>query len=358
MSKKVLAGAVVVALLLGVAAGFAFDAYAPSSTTPDSPPLNTSQDPSFEEGGYVELYRLVSDSVVSIRVDPEDEPDGLGSGFVYDEEGRIVTNEHVVGNESEVEVRFLPGDWRTASVRGTDVYTDLAVLDVDDPPGYAEALPVTASPPPHGTRIAALGNPQGLEGSLSAGVVAGLNRSMPAPGGYSIPDTVQIDGSVAQGMSGGPIVSMDGEVIGVTSRGQASIGFGVSGTLVDRVVPDLIAEGEVEHPHIGIRSLEVTPDVAEENDLEEIRGVMVVDVVEDGPAEGVFEGVEDPEADVPRGGDVILSMDGVEVDSSEELARVLMVETEPGESVEFEVLRDGEVETVEVTMGVRPPPEE
>lgn len=358
MSKKALAVMVFAALVVGVAAGVSYEGFGPEAAeTPDSPPIENQGTVSFQgDEAYAGLYEEVADSVVAIRV-PEDEEQagGLGSGFVYSEDGHVVTNQHVVGDEGTVTLRFLGGEWSEAEVVGSDAYTDLAVLEAEDVPEYAQPLPVADTLPRRGSPVAALGNPQGLEGSISAGIVSGLNRSMPAPQDFTIPDTVQIDTSVARGISGGPITTLDGEVVGVTTRGQQSIGFGVSSRLVNRVVPELIAEGEIEHAHMGISSLEVTPDIAEANDLDEPRGVMVYEVIEGRPSEGVLEGVRDVEESPPVGGDVILSFAGVTVDSHEELSRVLMTEVEPGDTVEVELIRDGEVVTIDLTLGSRPP---
>ncbi len=358
MAKKAVVVMVFAALLVGVAVGVSYQDFGSGDVqTPESPPVENNGTVSFQgDEAYVGLYEEVAGSVVAIRVDPEgDELGGLGSGFVYSEEGHVVTNQHVVGDEDSVTLRFLHGEWSEAEVVGTDAYTDLAVLEAEDVPEYAQPLPVADTLPKRGAPVAALGNPQGLEGSISAGIVAGLNRSMPAPQDFTIPDTVQIDTAVAQGISGGPITTLDGEVVGVTTRGQQSIGFGVSSRLVNRVVPELIAEGEIEHAHMGISSLEVTPDIAEANDLDRPRGVMVFEVIEGRPSEGVLQGVRDVEERPPVGGDVILRFDGVTVNSHEELSRVLMTQVEPGDTVEVELIRDGEEMTVELTLGARPP---
>ncbi len=359
MTKKPLLVMVLAALVVGLAVGVSYQDFGNAEVeTPDSPPIENNASVAFEgDQAYVGLYEEVAGSVVAIRVDPEgEELGGIGSGFVYSDDGHVVTNQHVVGGEETVSLRFLEGEWSEATVIGTDAYTDLAVLEAEEVPEYAQPLPVADQHPRRGAPIAALGNPQGLEGSISAGIVAGLNRSMPAPNDFTIPDTVQIDTAVAQGISGGPITTLDGEVVGVTTRGQQSIGFGVSSTLVNRVVPELVAEGEIEHAHMGISSLEVTPDIAEANDLDRPRGVMVVEVIDGRPSEGILQGVRDVEETPPVGGDIILRFDGVTVNSHEELSRVLMTQVEPGDTVEIDLIRDGEETTVELTLGARPPP--
>ncbi|MDY6779294.1 MAG: trypsin-like peptidase domain-containing protein, partial [Halobacteria archaeon] len=275
--------------------------------------------------------------------------------------GHIVTNQHVVGETDQVELRFSNGEWRTADVIGTDIYTDLAVLEVDRMPDYTEALPVASSDPRIGQRVVALGNPLGLEGSMTHGIVSGLNRSMTTRTNFAIPDTIQTDAAVNPGNSGGPLVSMNGVVVGVNRAKQGdNIGFAISPALIREVVPSLIKTGNVEHPYMGISSVTVTPTVAEVNGIGEPRGVLVVEVLEDGPSQGVLEPSPSSETvngrDVPKGGDVILSIEGTRISSNEELAGYLMTRTEPGETVSIRVLRDGEERTVELTLGTRPEP--
>jgi S1-C subfamily serine protease len=312
---------------------------------------------------YEELYRETIPSVVSVYVTADDHGwrQGAGSGFVYDTE-HVLTNHHVVGDAAEVELRFSEGDWRVGRVVGTDAYTDLAVLAVDDLPAYADPLPLATEPPAPGTPVAALGNPMGLDGSISAGIVSGSNRSMPTGNGFTIPDTVQTDAPINPGNSGGPLVTADGTVVGVNrARGGDNIGFAVSAAIVARVVPSLVAVGRYEHPYLKIRTLDVSPSVARANGLDETQGVLVVDVAR-GPARGRLQestrsrrvdGVE-----VPVGGDVIVAVDGQPVHSHEGLMRHLLLETEPGHEVELDLRRRGEPVTEVVTLAERPRPDQ
>jgi S1-C subfamily serine protease len=357
MSKKILG--IVVVLLAGVLSGMVVQSVVsqPASETPDAAPLDNVDYSSGQ--AYTNLYNEVIDSVVSIRVDAAAGA-AQGSGFVYDFNGHVVTNQHVVRSADEVEVRFSNGDWRTAEVIGTDVYTDLAVISVDDVPETAEPLPLAEGGYSQGTPVAALGNPLGLEGSITSGIVSGVNRSMRTEDNFVIPDTVQTDAGIDRGNSGGPLVTLDGEVVGVNrARQGASIGFAVSSHLTEQVVPGLIANGGVEHPYMGVSTIDVSPTVANANGLDEPRGVLVAETPDGGPSDGVLRESEQGEfngMEVFVGGDVIVSVDGTTIDSHEELSRYLMLNTEPGETVDVTVLRDGERVTEQVRLGTRPEP--
>ncbi|MFC7226148.1 trypsin-like peptidase domain-containing protein [Salinirubellus salinus] len=311
------------------------------------------------EHPYERLYRETIPSVVSVYVTPDDRSQwgGSGSGFVYDET-HLVTNEHVVGDADEVDLRFSEGDWRVGRVVGTDPYTDLAVLAVEGLPDYARPLPLADANPAPGVPVAALGNPMGLDGSISAGIVSGASRSMPTGNGFTMPDTVQTDAPINPGNSGGPLVTTDGAVVGVNrAKTGDNIGFAVSAEVVRRVVPDLIAEGRVAHSYLRVRTLDVSPTVAEANGLGETGGVLVVEVSR-GPASGLLRGCRDTRRvrgrDVPVGGDVITAIDGAPVDSHEALMRHLLVETRPGESVTVDLVRNGRERTETVTLAERP----
>ena len=353
MSRKPLI--VVAVLLVGLVGGMAAQGFVSpaESETPEGPVL---QNVEYTQGdAYSNLYNEVIGSVVSIRVGS-----GQGSGFVYDFNGHIVTNQHVVRDFEEVDVRFSKGDWRTGEVIGTDLYTDIAVIEVENVPEYAEPLPLAGSPPQRGEPVAALGNPLGLEGSITQGIVSGVNRSMRTESNFTIPDTVQTDAGIDRGNSGGPLVTLNGEVVGVNrARQGTSIGFAVSSALVEEVAPELIQKDSVDHPYMGVSTIDVLPSVAEANGLEEPRGVMVAETPEGGPSDGVFVESEVRETNgrpMQVGGDVIVGVDGTPVKSHEELSRYLMLHTEPGQTVDVTVIRDGERQTVQVTLGTRPDP--
>lgn len=309
---------------------------------------------------YTRIYRDTVDSVVLLRIFDSFGRAGQGSGFVYDD-GYVVTNEHVVESAETVELRFNRGGWREPDIVGTDVYSDLAVLSVPDIPEAATALSRIDSPPVVGQRVAALGSPFGLEKSLSAGIVSGVNRTIPTAGDFTIPDAVQTDAAVNPGNSGGPLLTLEGEVAGVIrSTGGDNIGFAISTGLTERVVPSLIDTGEYAHPYMGISLSTITPTVAEANNLDITGGLLVVDVLPDGPAQGVLQGSDGETTvngvDVPTGGDVIIRLGDRRITSMNELSSYLALETSPDETIPVGIIRDGQRRTVNLTLGRRPPP--
>ncbi|WP_415382371.1 S1C family serine protease [Halosimplex sp. TS25] len=329
---------------------------------------------------YESLFDQTVGSVVAVRTSS-----GQGSGFVYDVTNAtselnesdtvnatttgsayIVTNAHVVSGTDTVEIQFEDGEYRTGTVVGRSTYSDLAVVNVSDVPAYAEGLSVDDADPDHGEKVAALGNPLGLEETITHGIVSGANRSLPTDRGFAIPDVVQTDAPISPGNSGGPLVACDGDVVGVNTAGIAqqgaeNIGFAVSASLIERVVPELVADGDFEYPFLGVRTTPVTPAVADANDLNQTTGIMVVSTAEGGPTSGVLQGAtgvdETTERNVPVGGDVILAVDGQQIETGEDLGTYLVLETEPGDTVEMTVLRDGDVQQIEVTVGERPDPQ-
>jgi S1-C subfamily serine protease len=331
--------------------------------------VSGSEDTAMQAGScdYKSLYDQTIGSVVSVQVLSE-QGQGLGSGFVYDDEGHIVTNQHVVGNVSTVEVQFNRGEWRTAEVIGTDAYSDLAVLEVNETPVYATPLELANATPEQGQPVGALGNPLGLDATITDGIVSGTNRSLPAGGQqgpqFAIPNTVQTTAAINPGNSGGPLVNCEGQVVGVntaTLQRTENTGFAVPASRVARVVPPLIENGSYAHSFLGISSTDVSPLIAEGNDLNVTRGVLVRQVVPESPADGVLQGdtgtTEVEGVQVPTGGDVILAIDGQQIRSGEDLSSYL-TETRPGETVTLTVLRDGERMQVKVELDERPPPGE
>ncbi|WP_396610234.1 S1C family serine protease [Haloferax sp. S1W] len=317
------------------------------------------------------LYRDVIPSVVSVYVGGHRRAGGAGSAFVYDDQ-HLVTNEHVVrlangSDTSRVELRFADGSWRVGDVVGTDAYTDLAVVAVDDLPADASPLPLATQNPTPGRQVAALGNPLGLDGSISAGIVSGANRSLPTSNGFAIPDVVQTDAPINPGNSGGPLVGRIGseesdptyEVVGVNRAKQGdNIGFAVSPAIATRIVPDLVTDGRYRHSYLRARTLDVTPTVAEANDLDAPRGVLVVDAVGPDGGSAFLNGCRDVVAhggvEIPVGGDVIVAIEGNPVRTHEELMRYLITETSPGEPVAVDVFRDGDPATLVVELDERP----
>ncbi|MFQ3319153.1 MAG: serine protease Do [Natronomonas sp.] len=303
---------------------------------------------------YTAAYDATIDSVAFVR-----SADGSGSGFAFGD--YIVTNQHVVAGADQVEVRFRQGEWRTAGVTATDVYADLAVLSTN-PPDYARPLQFVDRIPPVGSEVLALGSPFGLESSVSTGIISGKNRALPSPTGFSIPNTVQTDAGLDPGNSGGPLVTLDGEVTGVAvASAGTSIGFAVSPLLARRVLPELIETGSYDHPYLGISLLSVTPTIAEANGLSEVRGVLVVDVLDEGPENQTLRGSDGETVvdgrRVPTGGDVLIELAGTTINSNTELGTTLALELSPGDRVGATVIRDGERREIQVPIGSRPGPE-
>lgn len=334
---------------------------APAETTPTAGTPTTAGDGTEDgstdgssESVYTRVYEETIGSVVLIESDT-----GQGTGFVFD--GRhLVTNAHVVETADSVQVRFRDGEWRTGQVVGSDPYSDLAAVRVSNRPAYASPLPLITGEPVVGQEVVVIGNPFGLSGTVTAGIVSGINRSIPGPTGYSIPDAIQTDAAVNPGNSGGPIVSLAGEVIAViNSGGGDNVAFGISAPLVRRVAPALIEDGEYEHSYMGVTLRTVTPSIATANDLDRARGVIVVDVFEDGPSDGVLRPSDETEfvdgEAVPVGGDVVLAMEGTTLSTVEDLSSFLALRTSPGDDIDLTVVRDGARRTVELELGRRPP---
>lgn len=329
--------------------------------------LNTTPE---SQSTYTDVYRQTIDSVVLIRVYADSRGRvGEGSGFVYDDR-YIVTNEHVVTDTrgtvlepgtvfDDIRVQFTDGQWRTAEVVGTDAYSDIAVLDVPDVPDSATPLSLIESEIAIGQPVIAIGNPLGYTGSMTTGVVSGVDRSLPARNNFRIPDAIQTDAPVNPGNSGGPLVTLDGEVAGViNSGGGDNIGFGISAALTERVVSELIATGSYEHSYLGVSFDLVSPAVAAANDLETSRGLLVVRTVDGGPADSALRSSSDVEiVDGQRiavGGDVIRAIDGQSLATGEDLGSYLALNTRPGDTVKLRILRDGNEQTVGVELGARP----
>lgn len=276
---------------------------------------------------------------------------------MYDDT-HVVTNAHVVGTASSTQVRFDEGTWSTGSVRGRDVHSDLAVIQVETVPEPATSLAFTENSPVIGQETVAIGNPYNLNGSLTTGVVSGTDRLIPAPGGYQIPDAIQTDAAVNPGNSGGPLMSLDGTVFGVVnSKRGDNIAFGISAALTQRVIPALIEDGEYEHAYLGVGLDNVTPTVATANDLDEPRGLLVIQTVKNGPAAGVLQESSLEFSDgrrVPIGGDIILEIEGTQMNSFEDLASYLSLQTQPEDTITLTILRDGSEQTVDLTLAARP----
>ncbi len=318
-----------------------------------------------------ELFEQTEESVVQITDSDETNPldSRLGSGFVYDDNGHVITNYHVVNAGGRLDVTFLDGTVYRATLIGSDPFTDLAVLYVQEAPAEKLVpLPLADSTRIRvGEQVAAIGNPFGLSGSMSAGIVSGLGRLIPSQeaGAFSIPDVIQTDAPINPGNSGGPLLNMRGEVIGInsaifSSTGQfAGVGFAIPSNTVSKVVPELITEGSFSHPWLGVSGTDMTPGIADSLGLEEPRGFLVVDVVSGSPAEkaGVQGGDREEVIDgrpIQLGGDVIIAIDDKPVRKIDDILVYLQREKSVGDSLELTVLRDGETRDITAILGARP----
>lgn len=312
---------------------------------------------------YVSLYNETIDSVVSVQ-----SPIGEGSGFVYrasdsNNSSYVVTNAHVVGESPRVVVGFTQGESAPGTVVGRDVFADLAVVRVNQTPEYVESLSVVDQTPPRGQKVAAFGNPFGLEETITHGIVSGVNRSLPTVFGFSIPSVLQTDTPISPGNSGGPLVSCQGNVVGVNTAGIASaraenIGFAVPASVIEAVVPSLIRTGEYEHGFLGVATTQVTPAIVQANNLSVTEGAYVVSTVQGTPAADKLQGASQftfvNGTRVPVGGDVIVAVDGQSVESGDVLTSYLFTHVRAGENVTLTVIRDGERRQVNVTLAERP----
>ena len=291
----------------------------------------------------------------------------LGSGFVIDKAGHIVTNYHVVEGANDIEVSFSNQDTLTAKVVGTDPSTDLALLKVNASSRALSPLPLANSDKVRvGDQVVAIGNPFGLERTVTAGIVSALQRAVTAPNGYTIDHVIQTDAPINRGNSGGPLLNVRGEVIGVNSQietgggttGNVGIGFAVPSNTVKTVVAQLMKAGRVERAYIGIRASSVTRDLANTFRLPVDAGLLVEGVEPNSP--GDRAGLEGGATQVVvagesyrLGGDVIVAADGKRVTSIDELRDVLAGH-KPGDTIELEIYRDSAKKTLEVQLGRQP----
>ena len=330
----------------------------PTEEPPEEPQAEPTPEPPRDmEQAYAAVYRDTIDSVGLVRVSGPGRS-SQGSGFVYGD-NHLVTNEHVVDGGSSFQVEFREGEWSEAELLGDDAYSDLALLDLVDRPADATPLRFVEEPHPTGTPVMALGAPFGLGQTATAGIISGRERALPAESGFQVPDSIQTDAAVNPGNSGGPLLDLDGAVVGVvTAGGGDNIGFAVSAAVCERVLPALATEGTFAHPYMGVRLADVTPAVATANDLDSAVGAMVTDVIDGGPADGVLRGAADSTVvdgqTVPIGGDVILGMGSRETPSVPQVSRYLILETSPGDVVPVTIVRDGERTIVDLELGRRP----
>lgn len=309
-----------------------------------------------------DVYQRVNPAVVNITF-----AQGSGSGFVYDDQGHIITNNHVVENHGKLWVTFADGTMVPAKVVGTDPGSDLAVIQVDVT--SAKLTPVTLGDSESlrvGQLAVAIGNPFGLEGTMTTGIISALGRVMPSgSSSFAIVDLIQTDAPINPGNSGGPLLDSAGRVVGVntlifTQTGASSgVGLAVPVSAVKRVVPVLISKGHYAHAWLGISGRAITPALAEELSLTVQQGVLVDSVTAGGPAEraGIRGGSRSSQRNVPSAsadGDIIVAVNDFEVKSFDDLVSYLARNTEAGQKLTLTVLRDGQRQRIEVTLTERP----
>jgi S1-C subfamily serine protease len=400
-----------------------------STTTTLITNANTSSTISGEELTFRDLFEKVNSSVVQITSSgilnfssPMLPPDGdddndddsqppqprtaIGSGYVIDREGHVATNYHVIANARNVSVAFSDGSVYTAKVIGSDLFSDSAVLELQNVPAEKLVpLPLgNSSNLAVGDEVAAIGSPFGLTGSMSTGVVSGLGRLIPslaAPpdnnndtnnndndtiidGGqaFSIPNIIQTDTPINPGNSGGPLLNLKGEVIGMNTAGlsasgaSSGVGFAIPSDTLKVILPALIANGSYVHPWIGVSGTDMTPEIAIKLGLKEARGFLVIDIVMGSPAEraGIrggdmpvaiggaiagFQGGQGPTTTgnnlLELGGDIILGVDNQTVNKIDDLLSYIESKKKAGDTVTLMVLRDGEMMSIDLVLGARPP---
>lgn len=350
------------------------------------------------QSAYISIYEDVLPSVVSISVtktvtgtgsevpeipfDFDNPPDGepfkyqesaAGSGFVWDTDGHIVTNNHVVESGEVIRVNFADGRSLLAELVGADANSDLAVLKIDQPADALVPISVSDSTKVKVGQIAvAIGNPFQLESSMTTGIISGIGRSLPLASTdgsgfyYSIPDVIQTDAAINPGNSGGVLVDINGGLIGVTTaiespvRANAGVGYVIPSVIVKKIVPFLIKDGKFEQPWIGISGRDMIPEFAELMDLDPKQtGALVIDVTADSPAEksgllgsSIEETVDG--FDVRVGGDVIIAADGIPLNDFEDLVAFLARHTIVGQTITLTAIRDGEEINLDLTLAARP----
>lgn len=343
------------------------------------------------EAVFTNVYEQVKPSVVSIDVVESapasnstvpPNPHGFGSqmpaqaqgsGFVWDTQGHIVTNHHVIDGASRITVTFADGTQAAAKVVGADPSSDLAVLQVDTPANQLRPVQMADSNQVKVGQFAiAIGNPYGEENTMTTGIISALGRSLPSNDGnitgpsYTIPDVIQTDAPINPGNSGGVLLNIQGQVVGVTaaiesgSGSSAGIGFAIPSAIVQKVVPALIKSGKYEHPYLGISGTTLNASLATAMQLDaNQRGALVASVTPGGPADKAgLKGSTQPATidgiQTRVGGDVITAIDGQSIKTFDDLVAYLARATQVNQKVTLTILRNGQTQTVQVTLAARP----
>ena len=316
-----------------------------------------------------ELYELVEKSIVQVtKVTPPANPLGpdkenktsLGTGFIYNDTGYIVTNNHVVENVPQVDITFINGDRYTANVTGTDPFSDLAVIKINENITDLHSLAIgNSSKLKIGEPVVAIGHPFGLESSMTTGIISQIGRLLSVDEkGFSIPNAIQTDALINPGNSGGPLLNMKGEVIGVNTAGifPGNIGLAVPSDTVSRIIPVLMEGKNYSHPWLGITATTLTADLAKRENLDRIqKGVIVDNIVKDSPADlGGLNGSNINQYGEKKGGDLITAVDGKQIIKMEDLITYLELNKSVNENATLSVFRDGQTLDKEITLKSRP----
>jgi putative serine protease PepD len=342
----------------------------PASSTP-TPTASSGTSATTNPSTVGQIYDRVSPGVVEITVSSQGSfsfggqptQQAQGSGFVYDEQGDIVTDEHVVDGADSITVRFPNGQTYKARLVGSDASTDLAVIKVSAPASLLHPIPLGDSSAVRvGDQVVAIGSPFGLENTVTSGIVSALHRQITAPNDYTITDSIQTDAAINHGNSGGVLLNTSGQVIGVTAQinsesgGNDGVGFAIPSNTLRTVVSQLIGTGTAEHAYLGVRINTITSDAA--SALSVPTGVEVKEVVDGSPAsKGGLHGATSSQVvngqAYPTGGDVITRVNGQRVTTTAEL-QSLVDSKRPGDSVTITYVRAGAEKTVDIVLAKRP----
>jgi S1-C subfamily serine protease len=314
---------------------------------------------------WPEIYNQIKHSVVLIQTDI-----GLGSGFIYDNKGYIITNYHVIEGANTIQVTFLDGNITGASKVGEDPYSDLAVIKVNSeattlyPVVLGSSSNLTVGEP-----VAAIGNPFGLSDTITSGIVSALGRTLDAPGGYVIVDIIQVDAAINPGNSGGPLVNLKGQVIGINTaiiaeeeeRTFVGVGFAIPSDTIKREIDDLIENGAYKHPWVGISGVDVNIAIAQYIGLEKPQGFLIIEVVSGSPADlaglqGGDESVIIDGQEILVGGDVIVGVDDQPVRKLTDLVVYIERNKRLGDLVSLTIIRNGQESSITLELGERPLP--
>jgi len=317
----------------------------------------------------MEIFEKAEPGVVrvnTLRNQTINETGGVGSGFVFDKMGHIITNAHVVEGSTKTIVTFLDGRQYNAEIIGVDEYTDIGVIKVNADLKLLQPLSLGDSSNLNvGEPIAAIGNPFGLSGSMTSGIVSQMGRLLPSGSGYSIPDVIQTDAAINPGNSGGPLLNMRGNIVGINTAIQSTtgeftgVGFAIPSQTVAKIVPILINEGEYKHPWIGISGRDIDPDTANVLGLKDALGFLIITVVEDSPAAdagliGSEKTIQVEGKEYSVGGDIIVAVDGMDVRKIDDILVHLQRVKTVGDEMNLEILRDGRTTNVTIILQERP----